>query len=85
MKLTRIDPHKNMHRFYEVHVQSTLLDSHAVVCTWGSVKNLYQRVRIIKTESQEEAEKLEGEITGRKKKQGYVSTCMLFDNARKHN
>lgn len=72
MKLTRIDPQKNMHRFYEVHVQSTLLDSHAVVCIWGSIKNQYHRVRMIKTGSKEEADKIAKQIIELKSKKGYT-------------
>lgn len=71
MKLTRIDPHKNMHRFYEVHVQSTLLDNHVIVCTWGSIKNQYHRIRTIKTETKEEAEKVLERIIEQKTKKGY--------------
>lgn len=71
MKLTRIDPQKNMHRFYEVHVQSTLLDSHAVVCTWGSIKNQYHRVRMIQALSREEAEKIADQVIDQKTKKGY--------------
>jgi len=71
MKLTRTDPQKNMHRFYEVHVQSTLFDSHTVVCTWGSIKNQYHRVTMIKTETKEEAEKITEQIIEQKTKNGY--------------
>ena len=60
-----------MNRFYEVHVQSTLLDSHAVVCTWGSIKNQYHRLRMVKTETKEEAEALARDIIRQKLKKGY--------------
>jgi predicted DNA-binding WGR domain protein len=72
MKLTRIDPQKNMHRFYEVHVQSTLLDTHAVICTWGSVKSRYHRLRMIKTGTREEAERIARQIIERKTRKGYL-------------
>lgn len=72
MKLTYIDAEKNMHRFYEAHVQSTLLDSHAVICTWGSVKSQYHRIRMIKTETKEEAEKIAKRIIQQKTKKGYL-------------
>ena len=60
-----------MHRFYEVHVQSTLLDSHAVVCIWGSIKNQYHRVRMIKALSREEAEIIADQVIDQKTKKGY--------------
>lgn len=71
MKLIRSDPTNNMHRFYEVHVQSTLLDRHSVVITWGSMKSRYHRVRLIKTETKEEAEKIVERILEQKIKKGY--------------
>ena len=67
----RIDPCKNMHRFYEVHVQSTLFDQHSVVCTWGSTKSRYHRMRTIKTDTKEAAEKLANQIIIRKSRKGY--------------
>lgn len=72
MKLIRIDPNKNMYRFYEVHVQSTLFDQHSVVCTWGSIKSRYHRVRMIKTETPEEAKKFADQIIQQKTKKGYT-------------
>ena len=71
MLLHKIIPEQKMARFYEVHVQSTLLDSHAVVCTWGSIKNGAHRVRMIKTQTKEEAEKIAERIVRQKTKKGY--------------
>lgn len=71
MLMLKVVPEQKMARFYEVHVQSTLLDSHAVVCTWGSIKNGYHRVRVIKTQSIEEAEKITERIIHQKTKKGY--------------
>jgi predicted DNA-binding WGR domain protein len=71
MLMHKIVPEQKMARFYEVHVQSTLLDSHAVVCTWGSIKNGYHRVRMIKTQTKEEAEKIADRIIRQKTKKGY--------------
>jgi len=71
MLMHKIVPEQKMARFYEVHVQSTLLDSHAVVCTWGSIKNGSHRVRMIKTQSKEEAEKIAERIIRQKTKKGY--------------
>jgi predicted DNA-binding WGR domain protein len=62
-----------MYRFYEVHVQSTLLDTHAVICTWGSVKSQYHRVRIIETSSREDADIIAQRIIQQKTKKGYQS------------
>lgn len=71
MLMKKIVPEQKMARFYEVHVQSTLLDNHAVVCTWGSIKNGYHRVRMIKTQSIVEAEKIAERIIRQKTKKGY--------------
>jgi predicted DNA-binding WGR domain protein len=71
MLLYKVVPKQKMARFYEVHVQSTLLDSHAVVCTWGSIKNGAHRVRMIKTQTKEEAEKIAERIIRQKTKKGY--------------
>ncbi len=73
MLMHKIVPEQKMARFYEVHVQATLLDSHAVVCTWGSIKNGSHRVRMIKTQSKEEAEKIAERIIRQKTKKGYIS------------
>ena len=72
MLMLKVVPKQKMARFYEVHVQSTLLDSHAVVCTWGSIKNGYHRVRMIKTQSIDEAEKIAEQIIQKKTKKGYA-------------
>jgi len=69
----KIIPEQKMARFYEVHVQSTLLDSHAVICTWGSMKNGAHRVRMIKTQTKEEAEQIAERIIQQKVKRGYTS------------
>jgi predicted DNA-binding WGR domain protein len=72
MLMVKVVPEQRMARFYEVHVQSTLLDSHAVICTWGSIKNGYHRVRTIKTQSIDEAEKIAERIIQLKTKKGYT-------------
>ena len=72
MLMLKVVPEQKMARFYEVHVQPTLLDSHAVVCTWGSIKNGYHRVRMIKTHSIDEAEKIAERIIQQKTKKGYT-------------
>lgn len=72
MLMVKVVPEQRMARFYEVHVQSTLLDSHAVVCTWGSIKNGYHRVRMIKTQSIDEAEKIVQRIIRQKTRKGYA-------------
>ena len=74
MLMLKVIPEQKMARFYEVHVQSTLLDSHAVVCTWGSIKNGYHRVRMIKTQSIDEAEKIAQRIIHQKTRKGYAIT-----------
>lgn len=72
MLMVKVVPEQKMARFYEVHVQSTLLDGHAVVCTWGSVQSSYQRMRVIQTQSVKEAEKIAEGIIQQKTKKGYA-------------
>ena len=69
--LHRVDPERNLYRWYSVHVQPTLLDPWAVVCAWGSLKSDYRRQRAIPCESQEDAERLALQIIARKQKRGY--------------
>jgi predicted DNA-binding WGR domain protein len=71
MLMQKIVPEQKMARFYEVHVQSTLLDHHAVICTWGSIKNGFHRVRMIKAQTKEEAEQVAERIIQQKIKNGY--------------
>jgi len=56
--MTRIEPEKNMDRWYSVSVQPTLLDSVAVVCAWGRRHTGYQRVRVLLADSSETAEEI---------------------------
>jgi predicted DNA-binding WGR domain protein len=69
--LHRIDPDRNMRRWYAVGVQSTLFHRHAVVCGWGRLGTDYARWRIIPADTREQAEAAAQEILERKRKRGY--------------
>lgn len=71
MRMVRVDPTKRMFRYYEVSVQSTLLDEHAIICVWGSLKSRYQKIRILKALSPEQAQETAKKIVSRKQKKGY--------------
>lgn len=73
--MVRIEPEKNMDRWYSVFVQPTLLDSVAVVCAWGNRRTNYLRMRVLPAESLEEATKLADDIVTRKIRRGYT----IFD------
>jgi hypothetical protein len=59
-----------MNRWYKVTVQATLFDPWVVICEWGSRSNTYLRVRLLPTNSLEEATSLAERIIIRKIKQG---------------
>jgi predicted DNA-binding WGR domain protein len=69
--LRRVDPLKCMHRWYSVHVQSTLLDNWSVVCTWGSLRSNFQRQRAIPCNSEVDANQKAQQIVDRKLRRGY--------------
>ena len=69
--LRRVDPLKCMHRWYSVHVQSTLLDHWSVVCAWGSLRSNFQRQRAIPCESEMDANRIAQQIIDRKLRRGY--------------
>lgn len=37
MRLVKIDPTKNMRRFYELDIQQNLFGGHSVIRTWGRI------------------------------------------------
>lgn len=71
VKLIRVDPGLNIHRWYTVIVQPTLFLEHAVVCGWGRRGSAYARWKIIPTENQDQAKKMAQEIVTKKIKRGY--------------
>jgi len=69
--LIRIEPEKNMNRWYSVCVQPTLLDPAAVICAWGRRHTSYQRLRVLPADSLETAEEMAAEVVARKIRRGY--------------
>ena len=72
MLFRRIDPARNMYRWYSLSVQPTLFDSRAVICAWGKMRTSYQRMRILPADSVEEAEKIFGRLTTKRLRRGYT-------------
>ena len=72
--LTRIDPEKRVFRYYQVNVQPTLVDDHAVVIAWGSLRTSYGRMRAISQPSPQAAEELAQKIIEKKLNRGYLPT-----------
>ena len=69
--MTRIEPEKNMDRWYSVSVQPTLLEPWAVVCAWGRRHTGYQRVRVVLADSSETAEEIAAGVVAQKLRRGY--------------
>ena len=69
--LVKVDPAGSVNRWYAMSVQATLLDSVAVVCTYGSRERAWQRERILPAGSLEEAVELLEKLAERKVRRGY--------------
>jgi len=69
--LIRVDPERNMNRFYSVTIQATLFHKHAVVCGWGRRGTPQARWRILPVENQSAAQALAAKIVQRKIRKGY--------------
>ena len=70
--MTRVDPTLRMNRWYAVNVQSSLFDECAVMLTWGSRANSYQRARMLVVESEQVGTELAAQWVTRKLRRGYV-------------
>ncbi|MBE7553652.1 MAG: WGR domain-containing protein [Anaerolineales bacterium] len=70
MLLHRIDPAKNMARFYLVEAAPSLLDPFAVLRVWGRIGGAQQH-KITPCASAAEAERLAERLVKRKIKRGY--------------
>jgi hypothetical protein len=69
--LLRINPQKNMYRWYSVGVQNALVDGIAVLVGWGSLKSSFQQWRSYKLRTLEEADTLKDKIIENRLKNGY--------------
>ena len=69
--LVMINPEKHMYRWYSIGIQNTLVDGLAVVFGWGSLKSTFQQWRMIKVQSQEEAERIVARMLEKKLVRGY--------------
>ena len=69
--LVRVDPAKNVNRWYAVGVQPTLFCPHAVLCGWGRRGSAYTRWRILPVESRAQADEFAAKLVAAKKTKGY--------------
>lgn len=69
--LIRVEPERNMNRWYIVAVQATLFDEVAVICGWGRRGTEQARWRIFPVENQQAADELAKRIVQRKIWRGY--------------
>ncbi len=71
MRLTRIDPSRNMRRFYTVAVEVTLFDDVACTRTYGRIGGRGGRVMVGLFETQSEAIAALGRLVNTKIARGY--------------
>jgi len=71
MFLKRVDPSKNIRRFYSMVVQPDLFGGASLVCEWGRV-GLAGQVRIDRHEDEGRAVDALAGLTQCKRKHGYV-------------
>ncbi len=71
VRLTRIDPSRNMKRFYTVAVEVTLFDDVACTRTYGRIGGRGGRVMVGLYETQDEAAAALGRIVSAKLARGY--------------
>ncbi len=71
VRLTRIDPARNMRRFYTVAVEVTLFDDVACTRTYGRIGGRGGRVMVGLYETQDEAAAALGRIVSAKLARGY--------------
>ena len=71
MRLECINPDRNMFRFYEIRVEPTLFDEHALFICWGRIGKR-ARQRIACTGPYQEIEALALKLEKTKLKRGYM-------------
>ncbi len=70
--LVRIDPARNMYRWYRVELASSLFEAFVVVRAWGRLGTPAQHIRLTVVADQAEGEKLVEKIKLRRLKRGYI-------------
>lgn len=74
MHLTKIDPTRNMRRFYLVSVAPTLLGEHCLNRTMGRIGSSTRHLPPVIYVSEEAAQRAMERLVARKKRRGYVAT-----------
>lgn len=70
--LHRIDPARNMRRFYALAIERTLFDEFALVARWGRIGSPRGQMRTLHFDSQEDAARAMQRQMQAKARRGYV-------------
>jgi predicted DNA-binding WGR domain protein len=76
--LTRIEPQKNMNRWYRVSIQRSLFEPWVVVCSWGRRDSGYARMRVLAASSSEDAKAKASQVIARKLQRGYKVSVVKY-------
>ena len=74
MYLTKIDPRRNMRRFYPVSVAPTLLGEHCLIRTMGRIGSSTRHLPPVVCVDERAARRAMERLVARKKRRGYVAT-----------
>lgn len=72
--LYRIEPAKNMRRFYSVTIQPNLFGGHSLIRSWGRIGTTGQN-RIDLFEGRVSAQRASDNLLRSKRKRGYSTLC----------
>lgn len=72
LTLYRIDPARNMQRYYQLDIQPDLFGSHCLIREWGRIGRSGQ-VRITLYQTRDEAQKAFQKQQGAKERKGYAA------------
>ncbi|MGV8952640.1 MAG: WGR domain-containing protein [Cypionkella sp.] len=70
--MRRVDPSRNMARYYGLSIQPTLFGGSSVVREWGRIGTKGQR-KIVLLDTLEQAERIKQRIERSKRRRGYLN------------
>lgn len=79
MYLIKINPARNMRRFYLVSVAPTLLGEHCLIRTMGRIGSSARHLPPVVCVSEAAARRAAERLVARKKRRGYVATSDVGD------
>lgn len=72
LTLCRIDPARNMQRYYHLSIQRDLFGNHCLICSWGRIgRSGQRRSRLYQTEEAAQAAFMKQRAT--KERRGYAA------------